>query len=70
MVAHTNKCNFWGCDEPICEEDLRLAKASSLRFCQKHSDEINSYFAEWNIPKIMDFWVRSYGGEERMAEKI
>lgn len=29
------------------------------------ADEINGYFRKWDIPKVMDFWVRSYGGAER-----
>jgi len=43
-------CSFYGCDEPICEADKQLKNPGSLRFCQEHSDEINSYF------KAQDGW--------------
>lgn len=67
-------CDFFECNEFICKADKRLKQSGSLRFCQQHSNEINSYFKEWDIPKslslIMDFWVRSRGGAKRMAKGI
>ena len=62
-------CDFFECYEPICEADKELKQLGSMRFCQKHSDEINSYFKKWDIPKIMNFWVRSHDGVERMARE-
>lgn len=63
-------CNFFGCDEPVCDTDKGLKRPGSLRFCQRHSDEINGYFREWNLEKIMNFWVRSHGGPERASRMM
>lgn len=74
MCKHLNRevqaCNFFECDEPICDADKKLKRPGSLKFCQRHSDEIGGYFKEWNLPKIMNFWVRSHGGPERMAQSM
>ena len=62
-------CDFFGCYEPVCEADKELKRPTSLRFCQKHSDEINAYFKSHDIRNIMKFWVRSQGGAKRMARR-
>lgn len=63
-------CNFYGCEEPVCESDKTYEDPHTLRFCQKHSDEFASYVTSGNVPKMLSFWVKSHGGAERMAKEL
>jgi len=62
-----DKCSYFGCEQDVCEHDINYPPPS-MRFCQKHSDEVNGYIKRHEIPKILSFWVKANGGAKRMAE--
>jgi len=61
-------CDFYDCNEPICQTDKELKEG--LKFCQAHSIEAAGFIQAEDIPGLLTFWVRSYGGAERMAKRI
>jgi hypothetical protein len=61
-----NICDFYNCEKPICEIDLKL-HPPTLRFCQQHSDEMNKYIQNHEIGKMLGFWVKSRGGADKMV---
>ena len=60
-------CSYFGCEEKVCEHDVDYPPPS-MRFCQKHSEELGAYIQNHNIPKILGFWVKANGGAKRLAE--
>jgi hypothetical protein len=61
-----NICDYFGCDEPICDADKEY-NPPSLMFCVNHSNEVDMYIEDHNIPELLAFWVRAGGGAKRMA---
>lgn len=62
-------CSYFGCEEEVCEHDLNYPPPG-MRFCQKHSEEINGFIERAEIPRIIGFWIRANGGAKRLAESM
>lgn len=64
------RCDFHGCEEPICEENEAF-DPPTLRFCQEHRAEwlavADDLFENGNPATVIQFWIRAGGGPERMA---
>jgi hypothetical protein len=58
-------CDYEGCNEPVCEEDMKLQ--AGMQFCQKHSDELEAFVIVADAKGILKFWIQSNGGPHNMA---
>jgi len=66
--GNSRKCDFFGCENTICEE-AKLLKPTSHHYCQEHHDQLNSLMEQNNSRAILAFWVKANGGAKRNAEK-
>ena len=58
-------CDYEGCNEPVCAEDLQLQ--TGMQFCQKHSDELETFVTTADAKGILRFWIQSNGGAHNMT---
>jgi len=55
------ECSYFDCRQDVCEDDLKF-HPPTMRFCQKHRDEVNDYIDRNEIHKLVTFWVKANGG--------
>lgn len=63
-------CDYYGCNEPVCDDSLKLIKPGSQKHCQKHYDEFDCLIKKKDAKGMLQFWVRSLGGAKMAAKKM
>lgn len=62
------RCAFVGCEGEVCLEDASYTNPNTLRFCQKHADEINHLIDTGNAGGLFLWWVEARGGIEAILK--
>lgn len=57
-LALPGKCDFFGCNQPVCPSDMKY-DYPSRRFCQSHSDEIGELFTKNDVHGIIEWGKKS-----------
>lgn len=63
----TNKCDFFGCKNPVCEEMESIATGG---WCREHYDELTQLINSNDKDGARNFFVRAHGGLDRLYQKI
>ncbi len=61
-------CDFWECSNPIRAEDYEYSPPTK-RLCDKHGAEFDEINDNFDVKKIMAWWVKSMGGAENALKK-
>ena len=52
------KCSVFGCDEPVCNQDMKMSPAG-YRCCQEHSGFLADCIKRHDWPALIGLWASS-----------
>lgn len=59
------KCSYSGCSKPVRSEDLDYTQA--MKFCETHGSEIDVILENFDVKKLMGWYVKAKGGAKRLV---
>lgn len=62
-----NKCDYFECAESLRIEDVDI---DGRKYCEQHGAELDAILFDAPVSELLNWWVMSHGGAERLGNKI
>jgi hypothetical protein len=68
-VSKPRLCDYFGCNEPICEADKKFTNDGSWRLCEKHAKERDAFIETEDACGMVRWWAKSEYARLKAAQQ-